>query len=254
MENLKSDGVGEASLKSRYEDEIERKPLTIKEIDPSDRPQERAIEHGCVSLATADLWALVLRTGQPGKPVTELCREMMGSCGGSLLSLERRDRRQLMEIKGIGITKAIQIEAVMTLIGRYHNEYMSTANKDMTVRTSKDIHQYMLHRNANLPHEEVWVVLLNRRNCIIGSSRVSEGGATSSVFDIKKTIRAAILENAEGVVLCHNHPSGNLVPSSQDDTITRRFREACQAVDLRMLDHVIVTPKGFYSYNDEGRL
>ena len=112
----------------------------------------------------------------------------------------------------------------------------------------------MASRNANLPHEEIWLVMLNRANRIICSRPITQGGATSSVFDVKKTLKAAILENAEGVVLCHNHPSGQLRPSPQDDNITVIFKKACQAIDLRMLDHVIVTAEGYYSYNDEGRL
>lgn len=226
----------------------------IKDLNADDRPQERAWKYGCDTLSTADLWALVLRVGQPGKPITVLCRELMATVENSMLQLQRRSRQQIMEIKGLGKTRAIQIEAVMTLVARYHDEWLQQKNNRLQVRTARDIYEYMASRNANLPHEEIWLVMLNRANRIICSRPITQGGATSSVFDVKKTLKAAILENAEGVVLCHNHPSGQLRPSPQDDNITVIFKKACQAIDLRMLDHVIVTAEGYYSYNDEGRL
>lgn len=228
--------------------------LKIHDLEAADRPQERAERYGCDTLSTADLWALVLRSGQPGVPITRLCRELMAACGDSMLRLQRRTRKQNMAVKGIGLVKAIQIEAVMTLLGRYHSEFMHTQNRSMQVRSAADIYEYMKGHNANSPTEEIWVVHLNRANRIMGASCVSKGGATASVFDVKKTIKSAILEDAEGVVLCHNHPSGALRPSDADDRITKVFKRACEAVDLRMLDHVIVSHEGYYSYNDHGRL
>ena len=198
------------------------RPPTIKERDPEDRPMERAISHGCGVLSVSDLWALVLRTGQPGKPITELCREMMKSVG-TLHTLQRRSRKQLMSFKGIGITKAIQIEAVMELVNR-------------------------------LPHEEIWVLYLNRRNQVTSKMMVTSGTATSSVFDLKKILKHALLEDAQGVVMCHNHPSGNLLTSPQDDSITRSLKRACDTMELRFLDHVVITASGFYSYRDNGKL
>lgn len=235
---------------------IDTSQATLKVCDqaPDDRPQERALEHGVSTLSTADLWALILRTGQPGVPITSLCRELMRSVDGSLLMLERRSRQQIMETKGIGVVKALQIEAVMQLVSRHHNEFMASDNRMHQVRTSADLYDYMKHRNANLPHEEIWIVLLNRAHCIMSARKVTEGGAAASLFDVKKTIKTALLEDAQAVVLCHNHPSGQLRPSVQDDNITRQFKAACDTVDLRMLDHIIVTHTGYYSYNDQGRL
>lgn len=232
-------------------EEEQQKPRTVKEFDSDDQPREKAEKYGCGALSTADLWALVLRTGLSGKPVTELCRDMMRANDGSLHNLERRDRREILQIKGIGKTKAIQIEAVMEIVRRYCDEKLSERPQ---IRMSADIDRLMRHRIANLPHEEVWVILLNRSNHVIRTRRITSGSATASVFDIKAIMKNAILENAEGLILCHNHPSGNLRPSVQDDDITRQCRAAADTLQLRLLDHVIISSAGYYSYSDESRL
>lgn len=227
------------------------RPRTVKELDADDQPREKAEKHGCGALSTADLWALILRTGLPGKPITELCRDLMRENGGRLHDLERRDRREILKIKGIGKTKAIQIEAVMEIVRRYCGEELS---ERPCVASSADIDRLMRHRIANLDHEEIWVILLNRRNTVISVRRITSGSATASVFDVKNVMKNAILENAEGLILCHNHPSGNLRPSPQDDGITRVCREACATLEIRMLDHLIISSEGYYSYLDEGRI
>lgn len=240
----------EDSSPNHFNTEDDSKTLTIKDLDPEDRPMERAISHGCSVLSVADLWALVLRTGQPGKPITELCREMMKSVN-TLHHLQRRSRKQLMSFKGIGITKAIQIEAVMELINRFMTEVPDTLP---VIRDSRSIYEYMLPRIGNLPHEEVWVLYLNRRNQVTSKMMVTRGTAVGSMFDLKKIVKHALLEDAQGVVMCHNHPSGNLLPSPQDDNITRSLKHACETLDLRFLDHVIVTSAGHYSYHDSGKI
>ncbi len=229
--------------------------LTIKEMSKEERPRERAITHGIGSLTTAELLALILRTGQPGLPITDLCRQLMNDNDNSLLRLEQRSRSELMLTKGIGDAKALQVEAMMEVMRRYHQESIDRSTRDLpVVNASSAIHERMRCRIANLDHEEVWIILVNRRNQIIKEFRTTSGSSVASVFDTKMIIKRALLENAEGLAMCHNHPSGNLRPSPQDDNITRKLAEACKAMDIRMLDHLIVTTRGFYSYNDEGRL
>lgn len=234
-----------------FDEEEPRRPMTVKEMDPDDQPREKAMKHGCKVLPTADLWALILRTGLPGKPITEMCRDLMRACDGRLFNLERMERRQLMAVKGIGATKALQIEAVMEMICRYCNEAVGERVK---IRSSKDIYDTMRHEIGNLPHEEIWALFLNRANEVIGRERITQGSSVASVFDMRKILKEALLRNAEGLVLCHNHPSGNLTPSPQDDSITRKMKSGCEAMDLRFLDHLIVTADGFYSYCDQSRL
>lgn len=225
--------------------------LTVKEMDPDDQPRERALKHGCTVLPTADLWAIILRTGIPGKPITEMCRDLMRSCDGKLFNLERMQRESFCRVPGIGTTKALQIEAVMELIRRYCRE---TVGSRVKIHSSSDIFNTMRYVIGNLPHEEIWVLFLNRQNEITSKLKVSQGSAVASIFDLKKIVKEALLRDAEGIAMTHNHPSGVLKPSPQDDQITRKMGEACRAMDLRFLDHLIVTTEGYYSYADSGRL
>lgn len=223
----------------------------VKDMLQDDQPREKAERLGCGALSVADLWALILRTGSVGNPVTKLCRDMMSLNNNRLTYLERRSRPELMEIKGLGKTKAIQIEAVMELIRRYNSEEPASLPE---IKSSQDIYGVIKPRIAHLPHEEVWVVIMDRKHRVLKLYQASKGGWAASLFDIKVIIKEALLENASAIALCHNHPSGTLKPSPQDDTITHRCLEACKVMDLQMLDHLIVSPHGFYSYSDQGRL
>ncbi|MDE5850589.1 MAG: DNA repair protein RadC [Muribaculaceae bacterium] len=229
--------------------------LKIKEMSKEERPRERAINHGIGSLTTAELLAIILRTGQQGFPITDLCRQLMSDNDNSLLRLARRSRRELTLTKGIGDAKALQVEAMMEITRRYHLELVDSTTRVLdSLKTSDSIFQRMRYRIANLDHEEVWILLLNRMNQVIKEFKLTSGSSIASVFDTKMILKRALLENAEGIVMCHNHPSGNLRPSPQDDNITRKLFGACSTMDIRMIDHVIVTVNGFYSYADEGRL
>lgn len=232
-----------------------RRPVTIKAMNEDERPQERALAHGIQSLTTAELLALILRVGQPGMPITDLCRQLMNDNGNSLLTLERRSREELMLTKGIGKTRALQVEAIMEIMRRYQRESVEkNSDKPHRIHSSKSIYERMSPRIANLDHEEIWVLLLNNRNEVVKEFKATSGSAVASVFDCKMIIKRALLENATGLAMCHNHPSGNLLTSPQDDQITRKLHEACRSMDIRMLDHVIVTVNGYYSYADQGKL
>ncbi len=223
----------------------------VKDMSPDDTPRERAEKYGCGVLSVPDLWALVLRTGTVGNPITELCRELMRANDGRITTLERRTRQELMAIKGLGPLKVIQIEAVLELIRRYNSE---SPAENPFIRTSADIYKVISPRIAHLPHEEVWAIILNQRNQVVKLYQASKGGWASSVFDVKPIIKEAMLENASAIALCHNHPSGSLRPSPQDDNITRICLQAATLMEIRFLDHLIVTRHGYYSYNDVGKL
>lgn len=225
--------------------------VTVKDLPTDDQPRERAKRFGIASLSNADLFAIILRTGTRGYPITDLCRDLMKMNQNLILNLERLTREQIMEINGIGELKAMQIEAVMEIVRRYSREQVGDR---VQIKDSATVYRVMRHEIANLPYEEMWALLLNRRNQIIGKLRVSQGGSTSTVFDLKKVIKNALLAHAEGIVLCHNHPSGQTRPSGPDDNITRRFAEACKTLDLTFLDHIIVTTEGYYSYRDSSSL
>lgn len=225
--------------------------LTVKDLPADEQPRERVLKYGIGSLSNADLFAIILRTGASGYPVTDLCRDLMRMNDNLFLNLERKSREQIMEIKGIGELKAMQIEAVMEIVRRYGREQVG---ERVRIKTSRNIYDLMRHDIANLPYEEMWVLFLNVSLRVIGRLRVSQGGSTATVFDVKKVIRNALYAHAESIVLCHNHPSGTNFPSGADDAVTKSCKEACKAMDLKLLDHVIVTTDGFYSYNDNGKL
>lgn len=227
--------------------------MTMKDIDPCDRPYEKAERFGCAALAKSDLLAIILRTGLPGKPITHICQNLMKDCGNSLTVLQRKTREELMSYDGIGAVKAIQIEAALQLGAKLSEEALWDDNRPV-IRQSTDIFKVMAPRIGNLDHEEIHMICLSRSNRIEGICRISSGSATATVFDLKKSLKTAILKNAQGVVLCHNHPSGALRPSPQDDKMTRDFANACKLLEITFLDHLIVTTGGYYSYNDEGKL
>ncbi len=226
--------------------------FTVKDFDPEDQPRERAEKYGVGVLSIPDLWAIILRTGLPGTPITQLCRDLMKSAGGSMRALELTPRQTLLRTKGIGMTKAIQIEAVLELIRRYNLEQLPQRTK---IKSSTDTFKIMVNYIGNLDHEEVWGIFLNQQNeVIIPPERFTVGSAIASIFDVKSIIRHALLNKAQGIILCHNHPSGNINPSIQDDQITTKLKSAAQLFDLRMLDHVIITQHRHFSYFDNGRL
>lgn len=224
---------------------------TVKEMDADEQPREKALKYGVEFLTVPELWAIILRIGSQGYPITQLCKDMMRNNDGSLHQLERRSLQELCEIPGVGEMKAIQILAVMELIKKYCQEDIPTTDP---IRSSQQIFDRMRNKIGNKDHEEIWMLLLNRQNKVIKEFRLTSGTSTSSVFETKKAIKYAILENAEGMILCHNHPSGALKPSPQDDNLTRDLKEACKFMGIRLLDHVIVTANGYYSYNDSSRL
>lgn len=231
------------------EDEV--KVLRVKEMDVDDQPRERALKYGISSLSTPDLWAIILRTGLQGMPITELCRRLMRDNHGSLFKLERRTLKEVMLTKGIGTTKGLQILAVMEIVRRYNREKLE---QKFIVTSAQSVYDYLKSDLANKAQEEIWALFLDRKNQVITKYKSTSGSAVSTIFDLKTIMKEAILSDAQGVILCHNHPSGGLRPSVEDDKITRKMKEASLFMDMRMLDHVILTAEGFYSYADSGRL
>lgn len=224
---------------------------TVKDLPTEDQPRERAKNFGIASLSNADLFAIILRTGTKGYPVTTLCRDLMRINDNLLLNLERKTEEEIRLIPGIGELKAMQISAVMEIVRRYSKEKVG---KRPQINSSLSVYELMKPEIGNLPHEEIWVLFMNRANEVIGKYKASEGGSSASVFDIKKILRNAIIARADGLIMCHNHPSGALRPSPQDSAITRKCMEACRMMDINLVDHVIVTTDGYYSFRDSGNI
>lgn len=225
--------------------------VMVRDMIPDEKPRERALKYGIGSLSTVDLFAIILRVGAQGYPITQLCRDMLKANDNKLLNLERRSLAELCKIKGLGPAKGLQVAAVMEIVRRYSHEKLG---ERVVITDSTVLYELMRPEIGNLSHEEMWAILLNRKNEVIGRVCLTRGGTTATVFDLKMMLREALLNGAEGVAICHNHPSGNRRPSGQDDNVTRRFKDGCKMMDLTCLDHLIITTDGYYSYRDESSI
>ena len=222
---------------------------TVKELHPDDRPREKAEKYGLQHLTNAELLAIMLRVGQPGNPITKITETLMSSRQNQFTLLERMTDREFMAIKGIGPVKVLEIRTMLESMRRYAREKVTDLK---LITQSSHIYEYMKPTIANLLYEEMWALFLNNAHRVIGQLKVSEGSATSTLFDIKKVLKHALLNDSQAVVLCHNHPSGACQPSGPDRQLTDSFAKACKTLEIRFLDHVIVTTDSFFSFRDQG--
>jgi DNA repair protein RadC len=225
---------------------LKNKPITQWAMD--DRPREKLLNKGPVVLSDAELIGILLATGTKSKSAVDLGREIMESADADLNKLARMSVKELCKINGIGPAKAITIVAAVELGGR--KKTVHSQNK--TITGSLDVYNYIGPKLEDKQYEEFWAILLSRSNKIIKSVQISEGGISGTVVDPKKIFRFAIEESASGVILCHNHPSGNLKASQQDLDITRKLVKAGEALEIKVLDHLIVSNEGYLSFKDEG--
>ena len=224
---------------------------SIKNWATEDRPREKLLLKGIDSLSNAELLAILIATGSRKESAVELAKKIFAKFDNSLNLLGKCTVDDLTEIKGIGQAKAITILSAMEL-GRRRK--ISDVMEKKVIRSSMDTFHLFGSLLGDLPHEEFWVLLLSRSNKIIEKFRVSQGGVSATVTDTRIIIKQAILKLASGIILCHNHPSGNMQPSQSDIELTKKVKEACKLLDILVLDHVIVSEKSFYSFADEGRI
>lgn len=224
----------------------------IADLNDADRPREKALKQGIRSLTDTELIAILLGGGLPGKSVIDLSRELYAACGNSLSEMARMPIREMMRrFSGIGPAKAVCIAAALELGGRRKDLKVDMKPQ---IRTSADAYEAVRNNLENLSIEEFWVILLSRSNRIIAMECVSSGGTAATVVDVKVIMKHVINHLASGIILVHNHPSGNMNPSSQDDALTRKIREAAKLLEVSVLDHIIVGPDSYYSYTDSGKL
>ncbi len=226
----------------------EYKPLTIPNWAVEDRPREKLLAAGIQSLSDAELIAILIGSGTKSLSAVDLARQILYSAGNNLNKLGRYTVHDLTQIKGIGKAKAISILAALEL-GRRRNG--STETTESKVTGSTDVFSLMAPLLSDLPYEEFWVVFLNRSNRIISRHKISQGGITGTVTDIRLILRSAIENRATSLILCHNHPSGNLQPSEADISITRRMKDSSSLMDIALLDHIIIAGRNYFSFADE---
>lgn len=223
--------------------------LTIKLWSEEDRPREKLMSKGRHTLSDAELLAILISTGNRKETAVELARKVLQQTGNNLNKLSRMNVKDLMRINGIGEAKAIIILAALEL-GKRRKDLKET--KSMQVTGSKDAVDIFQPLLGDLMHEEFWVLFLNRANRVISKQQISTGGMSGTVADPRMIFKAALDEKAVGIILCHNHPSGNVQPSTADIQLTKNITEAGKVLEIGVLDHLIITQNGFYSFADEG--
>lgn len=228
------------------------KPSTsIKNWAIDDRPREKLLTKGATTLSNSELLAILLTNGSRNKSAVELAREILKLGGDNLNELGKLSLSDFKQVKGIGQAKSIIIAAALEL-GR--RRQASSSLEKIVVRSSRDIAQYLQATLKDYNYEVFAVVFLNRANKINHFEIISKGGITGTVADPRIILKKALEEDATSIVLCHNHPSGSLLPSRADEELTKKIKEAANYLDIKIIDHIIVSEEGFYSFADEGIL
>lgn len=230
---------------------MQEKKYSIKQWAKDDRPREKLLSKGSAALSNSELIAILINHGSKEKSAVELAREVLKLGKDNLSELGKLSVKDLLKIKGIGEAKAISIVAAMEL-GRRRQ---ATASLEKNVITSStDIANFLQTKLKDYKNEVFAVVFLNRSNKINNFQIISEGGITGTVADPRIILKRALEENAVSIILCHNHPSGSLKPSKADQELTYKIKEAAKYLDIKVLDHLIVSDEGYYSFADEGFL
>jgi DNA repair protein RadC len=225
--------------------------LTIANWSPEDQPRERLRDLGSQALSDAELLAILVGSGSPGESAVELMKRILNSCNNNLNTLGKLTIRDLMEFKGIGEAKAITILAACEL-GKRRQREQAEERRDLGSATL--MYRYLHTHMQDLDVEEAWLLLMNQNFRLIKSIRLSHGGITETAVDVRLIIKEAVLNNATIIALAHNHPSGSLHPSADDDRLTERVKRACDVMRIHFQDHLIVTDGNYYSYHEQGRL
>ena len=225
--------------------------LTITQWAEEDRPREKMMLHGVSALSNAELLAILIGSGNTEESAVELMRKVLGDYCHNLNELGKASIEDLCRYKGIGPAKAITILAASEL-GKRRKEEKVEERK--SILSSRDVYECFHSLMCDLPTEECWVLLLNQASKAIDKVRISAGGLNATAVDVRCILREALLKRASALALCHNHPSGNIRPSREDDLLTKQVDQACQCMNIRLVDHVILTDGAFYSYADEGRI
>lgn len=225
--------------------------FSIKEWNEEDRPREKLLLKGKSALSDAELIAILIGSGSRNESAVSLSKRILAKAENNLSELGKFGISELIQFKGIGQAKAISIVAAMELGRRRRSGEAIERRKIGTSRTVFDYFQPII---GELPHEEFWILYLNNANKILKSERLSQGGITGTFVDVRIVFKKALRVGAVSLILAHNHPSGTLKPSQPDIRLTKKFKEAGETLDIKILDHIIVTEKAYFSFADENLL
>ncbi len=224
------------------------KKFSIKNWSQEDQPREKLMSKGTSALSNAELMAILIRSGSENQSAVDLCKRILEANDQKINLLAQQDIRTLKQFKGIGEAKAIIIIAALELGKRRRFEEAKAIPR---ISSSKSVFEIMQPLIGDLKHEEFWMLMLNNDQRIIGKSQLSSGGLTSTIVDVRILFKRALEAMATSIILVHNHPSGQLKPSASDKEITHKIKEAGKVLDIKLLDHIIVTQHDYLSFADE---
>ncbi|MCL5129087.1 DNA repair protein RadC [Algibacter sp. L4_22] len=228
-----------------------KETFSIKNWSQDDQPREKLLYKGKSALSDAELVAILIGSGNREESAVALCKRILASTENNLSALGRLSIKQLTGFKGIGEAKAISIIAALELGRRRRGEEALEKKK---ITSSKSVFELMQPIIGELEHEEFWIIYLNNSNKVIHKNQLSKGGITGTLVDVRLVLKSALEVGALGLILSHNHPSGTLKPSEADKNITEKLKIAAQSLDIKVLDHLIITEKAYFSFADENIL
>lgn len=225
--------------------------FSIKNWSQDDQPREKLLNKGKAALSDAELVAILIGSGNRNESAVDLCKRILASVDNNLNALGKLTIKQLMEFKGIGEAKAISIAAALELGRRRRGEEALEKKK---IDSSKSVFELMQPVIGELQHEEFWIIYLNNSNKVIQKNQLSKGGITGTLVDVRLVLKNALEVGATAIILAHNHPSGTLKPSDADKQITNKLKLAAESLDIKVLDHLIITENTYFSFADESLL
>lgn len=216
-----------------------------------ERPKQKMIHRGPEGLSDTELLALLLGGGAHNEQALPMARRILFGMNNDLQALGTLKWKEMVRFKGMSETKAILLATALELARR---KIAAASKRYPAIRHSRDVYERLLEFMWNLPHEEFWMVSLNKANRVLSIDKIGEGGLSATIADPKKVFRIALVNNAASIIVAHNHPSGNLEPSNEDDRLTKRLFQSGQMLECAVLDHLIIADDGYFSYADEGKL
>lgn len=228
---------------------MQEKPISfsIKHWSDDDKPREKLLNKGRSALSDAELIAILIGSGSRSESAVELSKRILASADNNLNELGKLSTKQLMTFKGIGEAKAVTIAAALEIGRRRRGEESLKVDK---VSSSKDAFEILQPIMGELEHEEFWILYLNNSNKVLQKSQLSKGGITGTLVDVRIIMKQTLELGAVGLILAHNHPSGTLKPSNADKEITQKIKRASESLDIKVLDHLIITQKDYFSFAD----
>jgi len=220
----------------------------MKELYPEERPREKMMKRGAEALSSAELLAILLRTGTRGRNAVDVGQELLAHCEGKTSALWSKSVEELERFSGIGKAKAITIAAAMELGRRAFSE--ATGPGSM-ISTPIQVYEALMPRLKGLDHEECWLVMLNKNGRCIGMEKVTSGGGNSTVIDTRQILKKALDKQASAIIIVHNHPCGDCIPSKADIEETRRLQLATKSFSIKLLDHIVIADEGFFSFTED---